>query len=96
MICSLLRPNLTTSYSSKIEGRDRWAEANTRLTVEEEVTETERARKVEEKLKGPDRGKRRATERMHAGRLADRQTERGTLLYEHNRCTICSRLILDY
>lgn len=66
-----------------------------RLTAEEEATETEYARNVEEKLKGPDE-EREAIERMQAGGLADRQTEGGRLLCEHNGCTICSRLILDY
>lgn len=73
--CPSLRPHLTTSFSGRTEGRDRCAKRNTRQAAEKEATETGWARKVEEKLKGPDRGKRREIERMQAGGSADRAAD---------------------
>lgn len=57
-----------------------------RLTAKEEASETGWKRKVEEKLKRPDTGKRGEAERAQADRLS----------HEHRGCTIGSGLILDY
>lgn len=72
--CPSLSPHLTTSFSREVEGRDRWAEGNTRLTAEEEATETGRAKESRrETKKGPDRRKRN---RKNAGRMTSRQANR--------------------